>query len=309
MTGMDIRLIKAFCTVYEEGSINRAAMRLHVAQPSISVSIRSLEADLRTTLFERSAAGTTPTPKAHALYIQMTKILADIEVARKSARGELQDFSGPLRFGLPPVLIKGILPGFLPRFLADHPNLSVRIAEGLPQRLTDLTLAGEIDFAVVTSPPIDGRLVGRRIAAEPFLLISSIGNPIIPRGSVDLMTLPPFKLALPWARNSLRNTLDRFIDGNSLPVSHTIDMDTTHSILDLVRLSEWLTLLPVTSVMGEFDRFMLRPLAHPGMLAEYFVINSARGVLPASAHSFIEEIVKGLAISAHAWSLHSSGPG
>jgi DNA-binding transcriptional LysR family regulator len=303
---MDIRLIKAFCAVYEEGSINRAALRLRVAQPSISVSVRSLEVDLRTTLFERSAAGTTPTPKAHALYIRLSKILADIEVARKSALGELQDFSGPLRVGLPPVLIKGILPGFLPQFLADHPNLSVRIAEGLPQRLTDLTLAGEIDFAVVTSPPIDGRLVGRRIAAEPFLLISSVGNPIIPRGPVDLTALPPFKLALPWARNSLRNTLDRFIDSNSLPVSHTIDMDTTHSILDLVRLSEWLSLLPVTSVMGEFERFTLRPITHPGMLAEYFVINSAQGVLPASAHSFIEEIVKGFAISAQAWSLHSN---
>lgn len=303
---MDLRLIKAFCAVYEEGSINRAAARLRVAQPSISVSIKSLEVELRAPLFERSASGTTPTPKAHALYVRLSKVLADLELARRSARGELQDFSGPLRVGLPPLVTKGILPGFLPQFLTDHPNLAVRIAEGLPQRLTDLTLAGEVDFAIVTSPPIDGRLTSRRIAIEPFLFITAIGNPLAPAEDVDLSALPPVKLIRPWVHNSLRTTLDRFIDSKSFPVSGTIDMETAYSMLDLVRRSDWVTLLPISSIMGEFERFAARPITRPEMLVEYFVISTAHGTLPASAHSFIEEIEKGFALSAKAWNLHSA---
>lgn len=57
---MDFRLIKAFCAVYEEGSINKAAARLNTAQPSTSGAIRNLETDLKTILFQRSAAGVTP---------------------------------------------------------------------------------------------------------------------------------------------------------------------------------------------------------------------------------------------------------
>ncbi|NNE85115.1 MAG: LysR family transcriptional regulator, partial [Alphaproteobacteria bacterium] len=54
---MDLRHIRSFIAVYEEGSINRAATRLHCAQPSLSLQLRNLEESLSVELFERHARG------------------------------------------------------------------------------------------------------------------------------------------------------------------------------------------------------------------------------------------------------------
>src|SRR3546814_11797263 len=58
----DLRQIRAFCAVYEEGSISGAAKRLRIAQPNISVAIKNLEFDLCKQMFERSSTGVKPTP-------------------------------------------------------------------------------------------------------------------------------------------------------------------------------------------------------------------------------------------------------
>ena len=57
---MDLRHITAFVATYEEGSINRAAQRMNLAQPSVSSILRDLEAEMGTTLLERASRGAHP---------------------------------------------------------------------------------------------------------------------------------------------------------------------------------------------------------------------------------------------------------
>ena len=54
---MDLRHIAAFVATYEEGSINRAAQRMNLAQPSVSSILRDLEAEMGTALLERASRG------------------------------------------------------------------------------------------------------------------------------------------------------------------------------------------------------------------------------------------------------------
>ena len=58
---MELRHLKYFTCLYEEGSVTRAAQRLNIVQPALSMQIARLEEELGQTLFERSAKGMAPT--------------------------------------------------------------------------------------------------------------------------------------------------------------------------------------------------------------------------------------------------------
>jgi LysR family nitrogen assimilation transcriptional regulator len=107
---MDLRQITAFVAVYEVGSINRAAQRLAVAQPSLSAAIRNLEEELAATLFERQARGTKPTPAADIFYRHCQRILSEVDAARKAVTGSPDRVGGPVNVGLAPTAAKGLIP-------------------------------------------------------------------------------------------------------------------------------------------------------------------------------------------------------
>lgn len=75
---MDSRQLKAFIAVFEERNITRAAARLHLTQPTLSVTIRQLEDELGTPLFGREARGVSVSDAARRLYPQAQQLLAQM---------------------------------------------------------------------------------------------------------------------------------------------------------------------------------------------------------------------------------------
>ena len=72
---MDLRRIRHFVVLAETLTYRRAAERLHMAQPPLTVSIQKLEAELGTKLFERSSSGVALTPSGRAVLAEARKLL------------------------------------------------------------------------------------------------------------------------------------------------------------------------------------------------------------------------------------------
>lgn len=87
ISDVNLRRLSYFIVVAEELHFGRAAVRLHVAQPSLSRQIRLLEADLGLTLFERSTRRVTLTPAGALLYPEAVRLLDQAERVRGWARG------------------------------------------------------------------------------------------------------------------------------------------------------------------------------------------------------------------------------
>ena len=126
---MDLRHITAFVATYEEGSINRAAQRMNLAQPSVSSILRDLEAEMGTTLLERASRGAHPTAAGETFYRHCLKVLAEVDAARNSVMNGVGRVAGPIRIGLAPTVAKGLMPLFIPKYLADYPDVQFRAAE------------------------------------------------------------------------------------------------------------------------------------------------------------------------------------
>ncbi|MGK2911806.1 MAG: LysR family transcriptional regulator [Sphingobium sp.] len=301
MNRVDLRLIRAFCAVYEEGSINRAAARLRVAQPNISVAIKNLEIDLRTKLFHRDTSGATPTAAGRTFYTRVKKVLFELDAAHLAVFEGANDLSGPLRVGLPAMIARTLGLKLLPLLLSEHPDIDFRFVEGTPQWLIDLTLSGELEFAVVLTPPAHPRLEQRWLASEPFVLVSSMSGEISTRTPVDLREFPPLKLALPWGQGSVRNVIDSYISSGEIPVNRIVGISALDPIIALVKDTDWMTILPATIMTIELEGLVGREIAFPDTSADFYIIRPVGSQLSSAAQLFITEIEKTFESTARVW--------
>jgi len=289
---MDLRHITAFVATYEEGSINRAAQRMNLAQPSVSSILRDLEAEMGTTLLERASRGAYPTAAGETFYRHCLKVLSEVDAARNSVMNGAGRVAGPIRIGLAPTVAKGLMPRFIPQYLADYPDVQFRAAEAFSGPLTEWTLTGEVDFAVVAVPPADRRLVTRRLAPDPIFLITA-PNGLAATTAGPFANLPPLKIVLPSQNNGLRTMLDRYIHSVGISIERLVEIDSLHGILELLKRSDWTTLLSLTSILKELDQGELAARrTDPPLDLEFYLIYPARRALSAAAKIFVARLEK-----------------
>lgn len=299
---MNLRQMSAFVAVYETGSINRAAQRLDIAQPSVSSLIGKLESGLGTQLFERLAYGTKPTAAGDIFYRHCQKVLAEVDAARQAVSGGEDRLGGIVNIGLAPTAAKGLMPTFLAAYLDRYPEVELQITEAFSGPLTEWTLSGQVDFAVVAVPPIDRRLTTRRIASEPIVLVSSPAWAREHDRSGPLADGPPLKLVLPSPRNGLRTIIDLYIHANDLPVERLVELDSLYGMLEFVKRSDWVTLLSITAIVNELERGDIAVRAtDPPLELGFYLIHPARRALSTAAARFVEELEKGFVKSREEW--------
>jgi DNA-binding transcriptional LysR family regulator len=120
---MELRQLRSFIAVAEDGVISRAAQRLHLTQSALSRQIKALEEDLGVTLLERSAHSVKLTQEGEVLLKEGRGVLerADAAVTKVRAAGK----AVLLRVGYAPTLTAGILPLAISAFTQKHPRVRV----------------------------------------------------------------------------------------------------------------------------------------------------------------------------------------
>src|SRR2546426_7355231 len=162
---MELRLLRYFVTVAEELHFARAAERLHIAAPSLSQQIKSLEESLGTPLFVRDRRHVELTPAGRMLLPDAREIL---ELAARAQR-RLAGATGALRVGYV---------SWLPQQLTGSAALDVRVDEWVMPSHVQIArvLDGGLDAAVAWAGSRDERLDFRLLWPEPLLAVTSAGR-------------------------------------------------------------------------------------------------------------------------------------
>lgn len=164
---MNLEQLRAFVEVAQLGNFTRAAERLHLAQPSLSRQITTLEQDLGAELFHRARRGSTLTTAGESLLPLARRMLADAE----SVRRELAELAGlqrgRVRLGATPTLCISLVAEVFTAFHAAHPGIELHISEHGSRRLLDELGGGELDLALITT---SGAASADRFTVTPLLV-------------------------------------------------------------------------------------------------------------------------------------------
>jgi DNA-binding transcriptional LysR family regulator len=187
---LDLRVLRYFVAVAEELHFGRAAARLHIAQPSLSVQIRKLEHGIGAKLLERTSRHVALTPAGEVLLEEAKRLLVSAERAAAATREAAQGARGSLIVGFQANAAAELTPKILAAFQARHPRVQVEMrSHDFSDPYVGLS-NGSVDVAFIRPPVLmQDWLAVETLFVEPRVLVMASDSPLAQYGELGLAEL------------------------------------------------------------------------------------------------------------------------
>ena len=179
--GMEIKVLRSFAAIIDEGSFANAARKVGISKSMCSKLISDLEADLGTRLLTRTTRAVKPTAIGLSFYAEVSEILARLDAATEAVRDASQRPSGPLKLGSPVQYTLKVFQPHLVRFMEEHPDIQLDVT--LDDGRSDMTRDG-FDAVIRIGNLEDSTLHARKLHDARIMLVASPGY-IAEKGSPD----------------------------------------------------------------------------------------------------------------------------
>lgn len=152
---IDLKLMRQYVVVAETLNFRKAAQRLNMSQPPLSVAIRRLEQSLGVRLLERHTRSTQLTPAGIVFLNEARQTLLQAERACEMARRSAAGMIGTIRLGFVDSIVDGLLPLLLRRFQAANPNVDIQLQEATPPEQIQGLRNDRLDVGILVLPVMD----------------------------------------------------------------------------------------------------------------------------------------------------------
>jgi DNA-binding transcriptional LysR family regulator len=160
---IELRQFRQFLAVAELGSFRRAAERLNMAQPPLTVAIRKIEEEIGAPLLERTNRIVRLTDAGAVFLEEARRVVRQAEWATQAARRAAAGLTGRLRIGFVPHAAREVLPLILRKFRESNPEVELELKEGLTGSQIVALLNGEADVGFVIPPIKDSSDLQMRV--------------------------------------------------------------------------------------------------------------------------------------------------
>src|SRR5712671_2979594 len=186
-----IEKLRLFLVVLEEGSLRRAAGRLHISQSAITRQLQLLEHDLGGRVLERTSAGVRPTSGGHALAEKAKTLLANYDSTMAEVRRRVRGESDRLRIGYVASAVQEYLGPALAVLRRAYPKLKVKMLDQTPAEMIIALRRGEIDLALTGhgADLLSRDFYTRKLASVPSLVALPINHRLAPQKQVSISQL------------------------------------------------------------------------------------------------------------------------
>ena len=193
-----VKQLRAFCYTAQAGSISRAAERLFLSQPSVSLQIQALERELDITLFERRGPKITLTPDGKALYELALPLVDGIDAlpARFAERHQTLQ-SGRLDIAAGESSTLYLIPDLLKDYMDRYPDSPVKLHNLVASDMLSALRNDEVDFAIGSMLDLPDDVAYRAIYSFDTSLILPHGHHLADKDHIQLDDLASEELILP----------------------------------------------------------------------------------------------------------------
>lgn len=290
---LELRHLEHFVAVAEEHSFTRAAARLHLVQSALSVSIRSLEHELGSRLFDRSTRHVELTDAGEALLLEARNTLAAAEAARDAVAAVRGGLRGTVRLGIMHSLRLIDVAAVLTRYHREYPRVRVApaAAHGGSMELVHKVIDGALDVAFVAVPVGDypSSVTVRPLASEPLQLACPDGHRLACREVVELAELDGERFVDFPAGWGTRLSVDRLFLAAGLRRVIDVEVPDIPIVAELVKADYGCAFLSASLAAGT-RALTLRPV-DPAPMFEVSLITAADRRVSAATQAFIDLVL------------------
>ncbi len=280
---MDDRRLRYFLTVVEEGGVTRAAAHLHLAQPSLSQSLRALETELGAELFHRVGRGIRLSAAGEALVGPARQILRATEEARNAVGGVLELRTGTLEIAALATLAVDPMASLIGRFRDRYPGVEVRVLE--PESADGaraLVLEGECELGAAHIPLSGEQLTSHSLGRQELWLIFPPGSAPVGRHFLGADELAQTPLVVSPPGTSTRILLEQALGAVGGTPHIAVQTAAREAIVPLVLAGAGAALLPARLAEEAQRRGAIVRRPRPAITREVGLIHRKAPLSPAA---------------------------
>jgi LysR family nitrogen assimilation transcriptional regulator len=270
---MEIRRLRYFVRVAEDGSLTKAAGVLRVAQPALTRQSRLLEKEIGVALFNRTPRGMQLTEEGEYLRASVVGPLRAMELALQNVRSLSPRIEGNFAIGMPSSLGDILAAPLVLRMSTDFPNIKLRIMEGITGSLIDWLHRGMLDFALLEEESRDERLTDQEIIRERLMLVGAAGSSVDPQRAVTFEKVTQLPLILPTHHLGIRGVFNDALAKLRATADVRFEADSCKLVKELVATGMGYALLPFSYFRREHETGTLRysPIIKPSLRLPIFL--------------------------------------
>lgn len=283
-----LQQLRGFCYATQTGSISRAAERMALSQPSVSLQIQALERELDVVLFERRGPKIKLTPEGHVLYELALPLVEGLEALPENfaaRRGSLE--SGQLDIAAGESTLLYLLPKLIRQFSARHPGIHFNLHNVTGRDGMNMLRADEVDLAVGSMLDVPEDITYWPIYAYDPMLITPLDHPLAARDKVTLEEISQYGLLLPPRHLSTWRVVRMVFQQHNLEFKVTLEAGGWEVIKKYVEMGFGISIVTSICLTGE-ERLHAIPLNDYFPQRTYGVVVRKGKFLTPAAKRFIE---------------------
>lgn len=216
---LNIRDLKFFYIIAEEGSLAQASERIGRSQPALSKCIQRLEDEVGTPLLARSGHGVTLTAAGEIMRERARKLCFFMDQTEQDLENYVRGVSGKIRIGCVPTVAEYLIPTLCQTFLAENPLATLEIVPGVNDYLWDNLENYQLDIILVTKTINYENAIVYPIIDDAVVLVASSNHPLF---SKDVKSITPedlvqYRWLLSGEHTASRSWIDQFFISRDLP--------------------------------------------------------------------------------------------
>jgi len=219
-----LKQLRAFCHVARAGSVSAAAEKICLSQPTVSLQLQALEREFDTVLFERRGPRIRLTPAGEVLYDLAQPLVEGIDRLHDTFANRCGRLDrGRLDIAAGEATILYILPEPVRRFVAQHPNIALRLHNVTGRDGLAMLRADAVDMAVGSMPELPDDIAYRPFVTYRPVLITPPEHPLAARPTVSLAEIAAHGLILPPRHLSTWRLVDQTFRRHGLAYRVTLE--------------------------------------------------------------------------------------
>ncbi|MCC7328424.1 MAG: LysR family transcriptional regulator [Burkholderiales bacterium] len=278
-----LRQLDSFLAVAEEMSVSRAARRLHVTQPAISMQLRQLEEALGSPLVQPAGRGIILTDagvELHEYARRVTFELTELDNAMAERRGA---YRGRIELAII-TTAKYFMPMLLMRFRKKYPALEIGLRVHNREAILELLSRNEVDLIVMGRVPDELECIAAPFATNPLGIVSTPDHPLSRRRRLDLRALKGENFVARELGSGTRLSMERLFARHRIKPRIVMEMPSNETIKQAVMAGMGLALLSLRTTRQEIAHGHLALLDVDGLpLVRHWYVTRLKAKRPSPA--------------------------